>query len=186
MLFEIQRLTLHANNEWLGDALFRMQAFELINSSDTLESLKNQLLETIAHCISQKLFCFQRRLAAHKKVEQIVKDNYMDANLGLSAISRALSLNASYLSDAFRRFHGQTLSQYITQVRMAKARDLLLSGELSLVEVMEQVGYSDPYYFPNGLRNFMEFRRRRIRQIKRPHSKPVRPFLFLKGELIGR
>ena len=57
----------------------------------------------------------------------------MDANLGLSAISRALSLNASYLSDAFRRFHGQTLSQYITQVRMAKARDLLLSGELSLV-----------------------------------------------------
>ena len=62
MLFEIQRLTLHANNEWLGDALFRMQAFELINSSDTLESLKNQLLETIAHCISQKkLFCFQRQ-----------------------------------------------------------------------------------------------------------------------------
>jgi len=78
----------------------------------------------------------------------------MDANLGLSAISRALSLNASYLSDAFRRFHGQTLSQYITQVRMAKARDLLLSGELSLVEVMEQVGYSDPYYFSKRFKKF--------------------------------
>ena len=54
MLFEIQRLTLHANNEWLGDACSDA-AFELINSSDTLESLKNQLLETIAHCISQKI-----------------------------------------------------------------------------------------------------------------------------------
>ena len=155
MLFEIQRLTLHANNEWLGDALFRMQAFELINSSDTLESLKNQLLETIAHCISQKnYFASSAGSLLIKKVEQIVKDNYMDANLGLSAISRALSLNASYLSDAFRRFHGQTLSQYITQVRMAKARDLLLSGELSLVEVMEQVGYSDPYYFSKRFKKF--------------------------------
>ena len=37
---------------------------------------------------------------------------------------------------------------------MAKARDLLLSGELSLVEVMEQVGYSDPYYFPKRFKKF--------------------------------
>ena len=74
MLFEIQRLTLHANNEWLGDALFRMQAFELINSSDTLESLKNQLLETIAHCISQKnYFASSAGSLLIKKVEQIVK-----------------------------------------------------------------------------------------------------------------
>ncbi len=155
VLLEIQRMTLHMNGEWIGDVLFKMQAFELINSCDTLEQLKQQLTEIIAQCISQKnYFASITGSMLMKKVEQIVEGNYMDANLGLSSIAQALSLNASYLSDAFKRFYGQTLIQYITQIRMSNARDLLLSGNLNLVEVMERVGYTDPYYFSKRFKKF--------------------------------
>lgn len=155
LLFDIQKVTLHMNSEWVGDTLYKMQASELINSSDTLEQLKQQLTQIVAQCISQKnYFASSTNSLLIKRVEQMVENNYMDPNLGLASIAQALSLNASYLSDAFKRFHGQTLIHYLTQVRMERARDLLLAGDCNLVEVMERVGYTDPYYFSKRFKKF--------------------------------
>lgn len=153
-LLEIQKATLNMNGEWIENALFKMQAFELINSSGDLPQLEQQLIEIAERCLKQKNY-----IAASAgslmvdKIQQMIERNYMDPNLGLGSIAQALSLNASYLSDAYKRLTGQNLSQTITQTRMETARELLAEG-LSLVEVMEQTGYTDPYYFSKRFKKF--------------------------------
>lgn len=148
LLRDIQRNDPGLGDTWDGSVLFEMQTLEMLKGSDTLDDVMRQVVDIAAQSISRNpLASSSAGSLLVKRVKQLVDDHYMDAELSLSIIARTLSLNASYLSDSFRRFASQTLSQYIAQVRMEKARELLSGGDISLAELMEQVGYKDPYYF---------------------------------------
>ena len=75
-------MTLHANNEWLGDALFRMQAFELINSSDTL-AVSYTHLDVYKR---QKLRCEMKRLPDVMPEVKATSLVYHGALLGAAAL----------------------------------------------------------------------------------------------------
>ena len=59
-----------------------------------------------------------------------------------------LGMNASYLSYIFKKETGSTLVQYLTNVRMKQACELLRScPELSLEEIAVRTGYNSTTYF---------------------------------------
>ncbi len=76
---------------------------------------------------------------------------YIDAHfadrLALSEISRRFYLSASYLSDAFKKYSGCTVTAYIAQVRMEQAARLLTETDRNLAEIAGEVGYDDYNYF---------------------------------------
>jgi YesN/AraC family two-component response regulator len=47
----------------------------------------------------------------------------------------------------FKQAVGMTANQYIATVRIGKAKDLLLSGEMNVSEAADAVGYRDVFYF---------------------------------------
>jgi AraC-like DNA-binding protein len=48
----------------------------------------------------------------------------------------------TYLSQLFSSIEGQTLEKYIIEMKMERAKELLVYDELSLVQIAEQLGYS--------------------------------------------
>ncbi len=76
-----------------------------------------------------------------------IRANFHDAGLNQSEIAGALAVTTSYLSGVFKKAMGITMIQYITMVRMEKARELLLDEDLDVKEVAEKTGYHDEYYF---------------------------------------
>jgi two-component system response regulator YesN len=80
---------------------------------------------------------------------QMVK--YIDTNfqseLYLKDLSVKFLINQVYCCQLFKKNLGKTFSEYVTDLRMKKACELLKHTELSIDEIAAKVGYMDYYYF---------------------------------------
>lgn len=77
---------------------------------------------------------------------QHINGNYTQ-ELYLKELSERFYINFTYCSELFKKKTGKTFSEYLTQLRMNKAAELLLKGAISVEETSNQVGYHDYYYF---------------------------------------
>ncbi len=139
-----------SENQLLPDAPFGVS----LSRGGTPKQVHAAYQEAVRNFPQDRVTASDAGMLLVKRVRQLVEEHYMEEDLSLSTIAQTLCLNASYLSDSFRRFGGQTLSQYITQVRMEKASELLRRGNTGLVDLMEQVGYKDPYYFSKRFKKY--------------------------------
>lgn len=83
-----------------------------------------------------------------------MEENYADSGLYLEQIAGHVYINASYLRAVFKKEVGVTVSDYLTQYRMQKARELLARNTLKLADIAERVGYNDPGYFSKSFKKF--------------------------------
>lgn len=83
---------------------------------------------------------------AIEKSIQYIASNYME-KLSLEHVSSRVYLNKSYFSEIFKKETGINYNDYINQVRIQNACELLLAGQHSLSEVAQMVGFSDQNYF---------------------------------------
>lgn len=62
-------------------------------------------------------------------------------------IEERMGLSYKHLSACFKEETGMTLQAYHTQVRMEQAARLLRQGDISIREVSERLGFTEPFYF---------------------------------------
>lgn len=76
---------------------------------------------------------------------------YIQANfqkeISLDDVSRAVDISPYYFSKIFKEETGENFIEYLTSIRMEKAKELLSGSGLSMKEICAQVGYADPNYF---------------------------------------
>jgi AraC-like DNA-binding protein len=72
--------------------------------------------------------------------------------MSLDQLAAAMKMNASYLSDLFSRHLGVTFHQYLVEVRMAQARELLLTSPRRVCEVACEVGYASADQFRHAFK----------------------------------
>ena len=72
--------------------------------------------------------------------------------MSLTQVATELGMNAAYLSDLFSRQLGMTFREYLLEVRMARARQLLLSPHRRINEVACAVGYSSADQFRHAFK----------------------------------
>ena len=72
--------------------------------------------------------------------------------LSLRDVARELAMTPGHLTTIVRRRTGRTVQEWITERRMAEARDLLSDSELPISEVARLVGMPDPGYFSRVFR----------------------------------
>jgi two-component system response regulator YesN len=72
---------------------------------------------------------------------------YYDSEITIIKICDFLHISPTYFSFIFKKETKITFINYLTQVRMDAAKELLRNTNLKSFEIAEKVGYSEPNYF---------------------------------------
>ncbi|MDD3503914.1 MAG: AraC family transcriptional regulator, partial [Eubacteriales bacterium] len=107
-----------------------------------LEKWLIQLLEDITSYIRQS---GESDRPINRIIEYIDK-NY-DQAVNLNDLALQFHLNPVYLCQLFKQKTGVNFIQYINSLRIAKARQLLKTTDLSVEQISEQVGINSANYF---------------------------------------
>lgn len=78
---------------------------------------------------------------------QIIEKNLSDEKIDVTKIARELSMSYSSLYRKVKALTGLSVGEFIRKLRMAKAEELLLSGQYNISEVAHRVGLSSMSYF---------------------------------------
>lgn len=82
-----------------------------------------------------------------REAELYIGSQYMNEELALSDVCGHLFMSISYFSTLFKQHTGTTFIDYLTRVRIEKAKELLAVTTRKTYEIASLVGYSDPHYF---------------------------------------
>jgi AraC-like DNA-binding protein len=96
-----------------------------------------------------ELFCTRQQRLAQERVEQVIfllKQNLAEPP-ALEELGRKIGCSHFYLSRIFSAQTGQTITQYLRQLRMEQAAELLRSGEYNVTETALEVGYNSLSHF---------------------------------------
>ena len=97
----------------------------------------------------EELFCTRQQRLAQERVEQVIfllKQNLAEPP-SLEVLGKKIGCSHFYLSRIFSAQTGQTITQYLRQLRMERAAELLKSGEHNVTEAALEVGYSSLSHF---------------------------------------
>lgn len=73
--------------------------------------------------------------------------NNLGENITIDKIAREIHMNSTYFCEYFKNQTGETILDYVTKVRIEKARELLLATDFRIYDIAQTVGYSDTKYF---------------------------------------
>jgi len=77
---------------------------------------------------------------------------HLSAPVIVPELAAMAGFSPSHFSARFRAVTGFSVVEYVKRLRMARARQLLITTELSVAEVAGDVGYEDPFYFSRQFR----------------------------------
>ncbi len=80
------------------------------------------------------------------KAQTYIQENFQK-DLSLDEVSRQLDLSPYYFSKLFKEETGCNFVEYVTELRITKAKELLKQEDRSMKEICASVGYGDPNYF---------------------------------------
>ncbi|MDQ6421567.1 helix-turn-helix domain-containing protein [Paenibacillus sp. LHD-117] len=104
-----------------------------------------------------------------RKVHQFIEDR-LHADASLRAIADAVHVHPTHLSKIYKLETGQSLSEYMTNVRMDRACRLLAESGLKVYEICERVGYMDPTHFIKVFRKYYHMTPQEYRERHSPSS----------------
>jgi AraC-like DNA-binding protein len=142
-----------------GDAIhrFAVKGSLLANLSILLATIKQEPMDA-----PEPLKVMQAR--------QLIMQHLSQPQLSVNWIGRSLQSSPNYLSLLFRETMGKNLVAYITERRIIRARDLLVSSTLNISEISQACGYDDPSYFTRVFRRETGIAPRQYREHALKHT----------------
>lgn len=114
----------------------------IMNCNSTTEMLERMkdLFRLVCSCFNEEKIDHSDRL--YNRIIQFIDENYGDRLLSVAVIADHLRITPQYLSNFFRKHSGQTISDYISRLRIARSKELLADRSLTISMIAQKLGYS--------------------------------------------
>ncbi|MBP3965670.1 response regulator [Paenibacillus lignilyticus] len=120
--------------------------WDRLEQYDTLDSLRIQVESYLVSIAAdfRKNWVPQSQIIS--EAEKVIQRNYGD-NLTLHTVSLEVHVTPVWLSKLFKKEKQQTFLEYLTEVRIEKAKEMLGDVANKIYQVSQEVGYRDPVHF---------------------------------------
>lgn len=82
-----------------------------------------------------------------EQIESYLLEHYASEDVSLSQLAERFHINSTYLSELFKKQTGQNYSEYLKELRISKAKELLSDPLLRISDIADLVGFMNPNYF---------------------------------------
>ena len=82
-----------------------------------------------------------------KNAVDFIESHYMEEEISLNTVANVANVSANHFSALFSQNMGQTFIEYLTSLRMNKAKELLRCTGMRSSEIAGEIGYKDAHYF---------------------------------------
>ncbi len=123
-----------------------------VMEKDDITSIKEwfmEKMETASRNVSTK--ASEKSLGAVEAAKAYIQNNY-SKDISLDEVSQAVNISPYYFSKIFKEDVGEGFVEYLTKIRMDRAKELLTTTEYSMKEICSMVGYADPNYFSRSFK----------------------------------
>ncbi|MFR9708113.1 helix-turn-helix domain-containing protein [Paenibacillus sp. MB22_1] len=106
------------------------------------------------------------------QIIELLHDKYSDSQFSIQSMANHFSQSSSYLSRYFKEHTGRTVLEYLNGIRIDEAKRLLIETKLTVTEIVQRIGYSDPSSFIRKFKSELqltpgEYRKRMQKQHER-------------------
>ncbi|MEC0574067.1 AraC family transcriptional regulator [Bacillus inaquosorum] len=81
-----------------------------------------------------------------EKTKQYI-ETHADTKITLAQLSQMAGISAKHYSETFKKWTGQSVTEFITKTRITRAKRLMARSNCKLKEIAHQTGYQDEFYF---------------------------------------
>jgi two-component system response regulator YesN len=120
----------------------------LLQNITTIEQMKGELRRIISGAM-----IFRNNQTNHERsmliqqAKHYIDDNFHDPDLQMNKVAAQFNLSANHFSTIFSQELGETFRDYLNNLRIDRAKELLSTTSIMCSQVAYQCGYKDPHYF---------------------------------------
>jgi two-component system response regulator YesN len=143
LFFEIEK--------WVKEETHSFNSSEVYEEIMKMQSL-TEMMELVSGLVRKwSEAMYQKQEKSHfshvDQAIQYIRENYHDSSLTLQKVADLIHVSTPYLSNLFKLEKGFNFGEFLVELRMKKAMEILRDGDVKTYEVCEQVGYNNPQYF---------------------------------------
>lgn len=134
-------------------AYYTQDAYYQLDCASRINRIFQMLLERVPYQVMEKEQeeAAARRNVRMQRINTVIEDHY-DEKLLLSDIAQQEGVSLYYLSHFFRKNWNMSFQEYLLHFRCGRARELLLTSDMSISDISLVCGFSDPKYIRQGFR----------------------------------
>ncbi len=129
----------------------KINALAVFNTTQELYNNMIKLTEEICNLVKERITSSQYQVFSN--ILQYVNSNFLSYDMSLNKITEEFDVSIYTLSKLFKEYTGLGFKEYLIEIRMEKAKELLATGQLTVGEIAQMVGYSNTSHFIKTFKN---------------------------------
>ena len=123
-----------------------LQNYNLLDRIQSLQEIRQKIIEMVMECVSTESVADANARTKIQMAIGYIQEHFAE-NLTVNVLAEHYGMSPNYFSSMFKKEMSRSAVNYITELRINQARELLYHSELSVVDISKKVGYEDSQYF---------------------------------------
>ena len=151
LLVNVRNITTEIDCNYQNDEF--SSAFSFLSAAGSLGAVLDFAAKRCEECATDVMqFTQSKENPIIKKAEDYIMRN-LAGSLSLEEVAEAINVSPSYLSRMFKEVRGENYINYLTDMRLARARELLRNPRTPIKEISAAAGFNDQNYFSRIFKN---------------------------------
>lgn len=122
--------------------------YKVIDRFDTAEEIKNWFINIVMGCVNElRNHRLNNVKSVINKAQNYIEANYTSSDISLNSIAEHIYLNPAYFSKLYKKETGETYMEFLTRLRIEKAKSFLRETNIRTSDIGIAVGYPNSQYF---------------------------------------
>ena len=131
-----------------------LQNYNLLDRIQSLQEIRQKIIEMVMECVSTESVADANARSKIQMAIGYIQEHFAE-NLTVNVLAEHYGMSPNYFSSMFKKEMSRSAVNYITELRINQARELLYHSELSVVDISNKVGYEDSQYFVRVFKKYL-------------------------------